>query len=148
MELKLETRRLPPGALARTKKVSPAMELRRKHLYLRLGVRNLDLDKNGRIYLRFEQSGKIQFAKLALAEKVLELAPLPSRESGPANLDQLGFESFLTGPLSPISSFVFDQAIDIGGDFRLLVGVSQDGTIWSDEKSVKFRFENGRLSPQ
>jgi len=148
VELRMETRRLPPGALARSGKLPQGIDPRKKHLYLRLAVRNMDLDKNGRVFLRFEQSGKIQFAKLALAEKVVELAPIPSGESGPANLDRQGFETFLTGPLSPLASFVFDQAVDIGGEFRLLVSVSQDGTIWSDEKPVKFRFENGRLAPQ
>ena len=147
VELKIESRRLPPGTLARSTKVPLGVDPAKKHLDLKLSIRNLDMDKNGRIFLRFEQSEKIQFAKLALAEKVLELGPVPSRINGPAGLDVLAFETFLTGPLSPLASFVFDQAVEIGGEFRLLVGASQDGVIWSDEKSVKFRFENGRLSP-
>ena len=146
-ELKLESRRLPPGSMARIRKIDPNSSPLKKHLYLRLLVRSLEQGKNGKIFLRFEQTGKIQFAKLALAEKVIEIAPLPSRARGPAGLDTLSFETYLTGPLSPLTSFVFDQAIEIGGEFRLIVGSSQDGVIWSDEKSVKFRFENGKLSP-
>lgn len=147
-ELKVSTRRLPPGVLLRTGKIVDDSDLRRRHLYLRLGVKHLGTGQNGKVFLRFEQSGKIQFAKLALAEKVVELAPVPIVNRGPEGLDAQYYETFLSGPLSPLSSFVFDQALDLGGEFRLAIASSQDGTIWSDEKSVKFRYENGRLSRQ
>jgi hypothetical protein len=123
------------------------LDLSQRHILMRLEVRNMDLLDRGKIYIRFEQSGKIQFGKLELAEKVLDLVPTSLGEKGPSGLDRLAFGIWLTGPVSPLRSFVFDQAVDLGGEFRVSVAASRDGIVWSDEKSVRFQYDSGRLSP-
>jgi len=143
-KMSVATRRLPLGAIPDESEATP-QDMARRHVFLRLEVRNMDLLAKGRIYVRFEQSGKIQFGKLELAEKVIEVAPDPLDEKGPAGLERLVYELYLTGPTSGLRNFIFDQAIDIGGEFQVAVAASRDGTIWSDEKSVRFRYDKGRL---
>lgn len=145
----VSSRRLPPGSLGSQDAATEGelLDPLKKHLFLRLKLKNLDAERNARVFVRLEQSGKIQFGKLVLAEQVLELAPAPRIEKTVAGLDELVYESFLSGPLSPIRNFILDQAIDLGGEFKLTLAVSRDGIIWSDEKNIKFRFENGLLQP-
>jgi hypothetical protein len=42
---------------------------------------------------------------------------------------------------------MYEQMVVDGGEFGVTLAVSRDGRVWSDEKSVEFRFEGGRLLP-
>jgi hypothetical protein len=115
-----------------------------KHVFTSISVVNAKPDKPVKLYIRIEQAGRVKIGKLELIEEVLELSPSGSEGE---NLDALNYDLFLTGPLSPLSGYVYDQMVEGGGEFGVTLAVSTDGRIWSDEKTVEFRFEKGRLLP-
>jgi hypothetical protein len=122
---------------------------RGQHVFITLQARNLwgDAPPNApaKIYVRVEQGGKVKFGKLRLAEKVLELQAL-QLDTGLKMETQI-FEFFLTGPLSPLSNFMFDRSVASGDEFAVTLAVSKDGTVWSDERQLEFRFGKGKLLP-
>ena len=95
-----------------------------------------------KLYVRVEQAGKVKIGKLALAEKVLDLTPIDSAIDPAGGLT---YEFFLTGPMSPLSNFLLNQAVDTGDQFLVSLAASHDRVVWSDERSVEFRFEGGKL---
>jgi hypothetical protein len=114
-----------------------------KHVFARIKVSGMDPSTPGKIYVRAEQAGKVKFGKLELAEKVIEIVPQETE----GELDLMTYEFFCTGPLSPLSNFVFDNAVASGDDFVFSFTTSSDGQVWSDERSVEFHFSNGNLRP-
>lgn len=115
-----------------------------RHVFVTVTASGLNKDAEAKLYVRVAQAGKIKIGKLELAEKVLQLAP---KEAIGATSDVLTYEFYLTGPLSPLSNFMLNQAVGSGDEFLVTLGVSRDGTVWSDERALEFRFEKGRLSP-
>jgi hypothetical protein len=115
-----------------------------RHVFLSVAVANARADRPIKLYIRIEQAGRLKIGKLELIEEVLELAPAGSEGEA---LDTLTYDLFLTGPLSPLSGYVYDQMVVDGGEFNVTIAVSNEGRIWSDEKSLEFRFEKGRLLP-
>lgn len=115
-----------------------------KHVFTSISVVNAKPDRPLKLYIRIEQAGRVKIGKLELIEEVLDLAPSGSEGE---SLDELTYDLFLTGPLSPLSGFMYDQVVRDGGEFSVALAVSVDGSIWSDEKIVEFRFEKGRLLP-
>ena len=92
-----------------------------------------------------EQAGRIKIGKLELAEKVIELPPAVPDDH--AKLDTQDFGFYMTGPLSPLTSFIFDQAVNAGDELLVTVAASADGVVWSNDRSLEFRVVNGRLEP-
>jgi hypothetical protein len=125
-----------------------ALEKPHNHIYVRLQIEKMGLGNQDKVYVRFEQAGKVQFGKLVVAEDVIPLNSSSSHELSPgASLGTAAYDFFLSGPDSPLDSFILNQALDFGGEFLLAVSVSNDGVVWSDEKEVRFRFEDGMLFP-
>lgn len=121
-----------------------------KHIVLRLTTKNMNTSSKARIYIRFEQGGQIQVGKFVLAEDVIEVQPdllADTKTKKKGEDEQQTYEFWLTGPLSSLSGPIFDRAVDFGGEFIANIGISNDGRVWSDERTLRFYFENGILSP-
>jgi hypothetical protein len=119
-----------------------------RHIYIRLQIEKIQAGMGEKVYVRFEQAGKVQFGKLVVAEDVLPLKLSDSSEVSPgASLGTLAYDFYLSGPDSPMDSFILNQALDFGGEFMLAISVSRDSSVWSDEKEVRFRIEDGMLFP-
>lgn len=120
------------------------LEKQKNHIYLTLKVRNATPAKPAKIYIRFETSGAMKLGKLVLAEEVFNLSPTKSEDE--KNEVQF-FEFFLTGPKSPLESYVFDKALGLGGEFQVTIMVSRAGKVWSDERIFKFQMKDGYPRP-
>lgn len=114
-------------------------------LAVRVYGTRLEDTENVHIYVRLEQTGKVQLAKFKLTEEVIDV-PV-----GQANYDfAAGTSNFLVrlaGPRSTIASLVSSEALALGGTFKLTVAVSTNTITWSDERSLEFRLEDGKLLP-
>ncbi|MCX6126509.1 MAG: hypothetical protein NTV34_17375, partial [Proteobacteria bacterium] len=114
-------------------------------LSVRLYATRLEDAPDIRIYVRVEQTGKVQLAKFKLAEQVFEV---PIAEAG---FDfEAGTSNYLlrlTGPKAVIQSMILSEAISLGGTFRATFAVSTNGITWSDESHLDFRIDNGLLLP-
>lgn len=115
-----------------------------RHVFLSVAAENAKVDQPLKLYIRIEQAGRLKIGKLELIEEVLDLPP---SVDGSISLETMTYDVFLTGPLSPLSGYVYDQMVAEGGEFNVTIAVSNDGLVWSDEKAVEFRFEKGRLLP-
>ena len=125
--------------------IAADLERRRlaQHVYYSVAVERIDAAKPLKLYVRVEQAGKIKMGKLELAAKVLDL--LPASPSPDGTLSGGTYDFYLTGPLSPLSNFLFDRALVDGEELRVTVAASSDGIVWSDDRSTEFRFISGRL---
>lgn len=118
------------------------------HIVIRLHIEKMDPNAASQIYIRFEQAGKLQFGKLVVVEDVAPLKPLAANsDSFASDIAAVAYEVSLSGPSSPFDSFILNQALEFGGEFLLAVSTSNDGSIWSNEKEIRFRFEDGLLLP-
>ncbi len=115
-----------------------------RHVFASVSVVHAKPDRPIKLYVRIEQAGRVKIGKLELIEEVIELSPSGSEGE---SLDEMIYDIFLTGPLSPFTGYMYDQMVIDGGEFGVTLAASTDGRIWSDEKSVEFRFERGRLLP-
>jgi hypothetical protein len=95
------------------------------------------------VYMKLEQSGRVQLAKLKLFEDVLDV-PLPV-DIATVPPDRANFMVMLSGPRSLLATIVSEESLANGGEFKLTLSVSANGLIWSDEKSLEFRIEGGEL---
>ena len=114
-------------------------------LATRIYCERMEGSETAKIYIRVEQTGKVQLAKFKLIEEVIEV-PLEDNELGFA----VGVSNFLvrlTGPKSTLTSLLANEAMRLGGNFKLTLAVSGNGVIWSDEKSLEFKVEDGKLLP-
>jgi hypothetical protein len=97
------------------------------------------------IYVRLEQTGKVQLAKFKLAEEVFDV-PV-----GEAAFDfAAGTSNYLlrlSGPRSILTNILLNEALSLGGDFRATFAISTNGKAWSDERYVNFHIEDGKLLP-
>lgn len=126
-----------------------------RQVYLDMRIKNITPDKIPRIYVRVEQGGMLQVGNFVLAEDVFKFAPSSAATAVPdAEIDPLqpqtpseDIQFYLTGPLSPINNFFYEGAVESGGTYHVVVAVSADGQVWSDEKTFRFRFEDGKLMP-
>jgi hypothetical protein len=135
----VSTRELPGGA-----PVAPAAAGRR-YVFVEVSAANVKADKPLKLYARVEQAGRIKIGKLELAEKVIELRPAATGRR--VDLDETTYGFYMTGPLSPLTSFMFDQAVNAGDELLVTVAVSSDGAVWSNERALEFRVVGGRLEP-
>lgn len=105
----------------------------------------LDATQDVHIYVRLEQTGRVQLAKFKLIEEVIDL---PTAEAG---FDlAAGTSNFLlrvSGPFSKLANALASEALALGGAFKLTFALSANGIIWSDERSLEFRIEDGKLLP-
>ena len=98
-----------------------------------------------RAFLKLEQAGKVNVGRFLLTEQVL-MIPLQSWKNVGGERraiysiriapDEVGFDSF-----------VLKQAMSLGGSFKAYLSVSADGSLWSEEKEILFRYENNMLLP-
>ena len=94
-----------------------------------------------RIYVRLEQSGRVDLGRFMLVEKVLplkgELKTLPTPSTC--------FKFTLTGLSNPFNGFLLDNVLSTGGDFELFIATSEDGTHWSAKKDTTFHVIDGKI---
>jgi hypothetical protein len=126
------------------KKEGKSFDRNSRHIFASISVVHAKPDRPIKLYIRIEQAGRVKIGKLELIEEVIELSPSGSEGE---SLDELIYDVFLTGPLSPFTGYIYEQMVTDGGEFGVTLAVSSDGRIWSDEKSVEFRFEGGKLLP-
>lgn len=94
-----------------------------------------------RVYVKLEQDGKLQVGKLKLFEQVMSARVSKNNQGVPVlNLT-------IWKPDSGIDNFVTSQALRLGGKFRLLVAVSEDGNKWSDERQLQFEMKGFKIIP-
>lgn len=115
-----------------------------KHAIIMLECKNTRNNSPLKVFVRVEQAGKLKLGKLHLAEQVFDILPLDEQSRGIPDL--LRYEFYLTGPLSPVSSFLFEEAVEAGDSLSVTIAVSADGVVWSSERQLEFRLVNGRLS--
>jgi len=96
------------------------------------------------VYVKLEQAGRLQLAKLKLIEDVIDV-PVAVEGSSAAALDRANFVIKLSGPGSLLANVMSEESLASGGEFRLTLAISANGLIWSDEKSLEFRIEGGEL---
>lgn len=96
------------------------------------------------VYVKLEQAGRLQLAKLKLIEDVIDV-PVAVDGSSAAALDRANFVIKLSGPGSLLANVMSEESLASGGEFRLTLAISANGLIWSDEKSLEFRIEGGEL---
>ncbi len=120
-----------------------------RHVFVRMQAQNVTPGASIRVYVKFDQGGRLQLGKFNLAEQVITVSPLESALDAAATTEitSQNYEFWLTGPLSPLRGVLFDQAILFGGEFEVSLAISEDGQRWSDEKALRFRFEQGQLTP-
>ena len=94
-----------------------------------------------KIYVRLEQSGKVNLGRFVLIEKVLILRA----ENKVVNMGASCFNFALTGRNSPFSGLILDNILSLGGDFDLIIAISEDGLNWSDKKNTPFRIKDGKV---
>jgi hypothetical protein len=112
-------------------------------LVTKTSVSRLSSSQNIRVYVRLEQAGRVQLAKLKLIEDVVEI-PVTNELNTPI-ADRNNFIVKLSGPQSVIANVISEEAIASGGEFKLTLAVSTNGLLWSDEKHLEFRIEDGKL---
>jgi hypothetical protein len=119
-----------------------------KHIQLQLRIKNVDPNQDTKFYVRIENAGELQVGRFVIAEQVVKLAPNLSEEirdlDGP---NSLSFRLWLSGPLSPLKSFLGDQSVAVSGNVQVHISASNDGKLWSEERLLRFRFEDGNLMP-
>ena len=147
------TRTLPDSALKKVTNVvtssGSSVRLNKRHIFVEMEVHKIFLRKNkARFFVRVEQGGKVQFGRFLIQEKVFSRKPTITSDSSTNEKNNTHkFSFWLTGPLSPLSTNFYDQAIDFGGQFTVLISTSGDGKVWSNDRTLRFYFENGKLSP-
>lgn len=147
-KIQVSTRPLPSALRAITVNDElmpiPESQRRRKHVFVNFQARNVALDKNLKLYVRVEQGGKLRLGKLHLAEQVIDL-PTFNIIASPDG-ERLGaYQFFLTGPLSPLSNFIFNEMTESGDRLLVIMAVSSDGNVWSPERQVEFIYGGGKL---
>lgn len=114
-------------------------------LAVRLYGSRLDATNEVHIYVRLEQTGRVQLAKFKLIEEVVDL---PTSAAGFDLASGAGnFLVRISGPNSNVSSILASEALALGGSFKMTFALSANGVMWSDERSLEFRIEDGRLLP-
>lgn len=114
-------------------------------LAVRLYGSRLDAMQEVHIYVRLEQTGRVQLAKFKLIEEVIDL---PTVDAGfDLNSGASNFLLRISGPMSTLSNIVASEALALGGSFKMTFALSANGIIWSDERSLEFRIEDGKLLP-
>ncbi|MGE0171329.1 MAG: hypothetical protein AB7T49_01025 [Oligoflexales bacterium] len=133
--------------LVATEKVDELIENKHilvNHITIQLKAKDLPPAKKAKILVRVEQSGKLDLGRLMLAEGVLNIA---SSNKQPKKDEFSIYKFFLTGPKSELDGFLLRKALELGTQFDVSFSLSGDGEVWSTEKKVSFRFEDGKLLP-
>jgi hypothetical protein len=111
--------------------------------FMVFSAKQIDQARPIKVYVRVQQAGRVKLGKLELVAKVFDLE---ARDVPSLSAEQ-SYEFYVTGPLSPLSTFLLDRATADGDDLQFTMAISQDGVVWSDERDLQFRFENGKLFP-
>ena len=122
---------------------TPAANTLGLQLMTRVSVAKVGTSKKIKVYVKLEQSGQIQLAKLKLIEDVVEIPMFEALDTP----DQVNFLLALSGPNSPFTNILTSEAFSFGGSFRLSMTVSSSDRTWSDEKVLEFKIENDQLKP-
>gem|GEM_PF-951581 len=119
-----------------------------RSIQLELSVKNMPLTTVGKFYIRIESAGDVNVGRFVIAEQVLQVNPLLELQSDEATAGlQNKYQIILNGPNSPITSMITGDSVELDGGLQIHIAASADGKLWSDERLLKFRFENGKLLP-
>lgn len=97
--------------------------------------------KDLNVYLKFENAGKLDLGRLVLSEAVLEkrignISGVPSEGVVLVNL----YED------EELKTFLLEQAINLSGDIKLTMALSDNRGHWSSLRTMTFTFRNNRLT--
>ena len=98
-----------------------------------------------RVFIRLEQSGKVNVGRFLLAEAVMSA----KRKAWLGGDDERrGLVEVRVNPDSGrFDGFLIKQAFELGGGFNAWVSISSDGSLWSEDRQIKFSYENKSLGP-
>jgi hypothetical protein len=97
-------------------------------------------NKKVNLYLKFENSGNLDFGRLVLSESVLEKKV--------ATLKGVGRTGHITVNLyddEEVRTFLLEQAIALGGDIKVSMALSDEKGNWSSIQNLTFTYQDGRL---
>ena len=135
-----------PPARGKSKQRAPTPEKTAPILATTVSVSKIGTADHINVYIKLEQAGKLQLAKLKLIEDVIDI-PIPDDFTSGLP-DRVNFTLKLSGQQSILANLISEESLSLGGDFKLTMAISANGLIWSDEKSLEFRIEAGQLRPQ
>ncbi|MCX6118940.1 MAG: hypothetical protein NT027_15500 [Proteobacteria bacterium] len=114
-----------------------------KELNLQIQVNRFNPETKFYVYIKMEQTGKVQLAKFKLIEQVAILEP--STLETILGSEAVKFNFPVLGPNSTIANLVANEAMNLGGAFRITVAVSPDNQSWSNEHHIDFSYDNNIL---
>ncbi len=142
-----EDRVIPPVITRlnlRSTKAKNLIDSESDELVVRVYGRNLSVNGRGFVYLKLEQSGRIDLGNLHLFEDTIAVAADAPEAIDDNNADAI-FSIALQGKESPVASYISEYSLTNGGEFRLSIALSDDGQKWSERKSFDFIYSNGEL---
>lgn len=98
-----------------------------------------------RIYLRFDEGGRMNVGRFVLAETVAVVAPQKVKSLG-GKKQLMTYEVVLSGNDSVMDDFMLEHPVNTAGLFDLSLALSLDGQVWSEEHKVSFAIANGQIS--
>jgi hypothetical protein len=113
--------------------------------FVEVRAKGLDYTLPGKVYARLETKGEIQIGKYVLIEEVFDS---PAQKSiMPENMapTMTSYHVVLSRPSNLVENLLFQQQYYLSNEFQLTVAVSQDGSVWSDEKHFNFSYDGVNL---
>lgn len=98
--------------------------------WVKIYIEDGRVEESVKIYLKIENSGKLDLGRLVLGEKVTTTNYLVDSEGSYVEVNLEEFEVF--------NSFFSRQAVDFGMRLRLSVAISESETSWSTLRSIEF----------
>ncbi len=110
-----------------------------------VSAKGLSSGAKGKIYLRFENKGQVQLNKFVLLEEIRESPAQKSLLKPTQNLDYLSYQFILEKPDDSFNSLIYEQQFQLSQEFQLILAISSDGIVWSNEKIFAFSYDEGKL---
>lgn len=98
-----------------------------------------------KVFLRIEQAGSVDVGRFVLFEGVVNLESRSMVKLSGGNSDKAYYQIRLNGEDGVAEGFIFDQAINLGGEFITAISVSHNGNLWSYDRQIKFGYQDGKI---
>ena len=142
-----EVRKRPRLIHISINKSSKAQNEPNSPIVVNLEISDIRRSKGVHFYIKLETLGKIQIGNYLLGEIVTTLDPIRPQNLKLAKKGHNFYRFLLSGSSSPLHNFLYDQMLNLGGDYILSIAVSEDEEVWSQEKTFRFHYESGHISP-
>jgi hypothetical protein len=150
LEIGVRANMVPPSVetLGDTTEPGQSGDVAKKYIQLKMRVKNIDPGKDARFYIRVENAGELQVGRFVIAEQVVSVPAYLSEQSDEESKSpSVNYNLWLNGPSSPLKTLMTNETIDLSGNIQVHISTSNDGKNWSEERMLRFRFENGMLMP-